>query len=126
SLVGILFAEVSFLLTESLIIGTEEDTKAIQMVAHFIFPMIFFRILFKNLDIYMSMLLNSVLGSLLEGFLLKFVILLGFVFLWMGWINYDYLVYIYVGAFCLPGVIIMIFSFMKSTPIVLPKKELFS
>lgn len=125
SLVGIVFAELSFLLTESWVLGDDANTAAVQMIAHFIIPMIFFRILFKNLDIYMSMMMNSVLGSFLEAFLLKFVIFIACVILWLDWIDYDYFVYIYVVAFCLPGLIIILFSFIKSRPLLLPRKTLF-
>tara|TARA_B110000037_G_scaffold222406_1_gene297140 strand:+ start:68593 stop:70071 length:1479 start_codon:yes stop_codon:yes gene_type:complete len=125
SLVGIVFAELSFFLTESWVLGDDPNSAAIRMIAHFIIPMIFFRILFKNLDIYMSMMMNSVLGSFLEAFLLKFVIFIGFVIFWLDWIDYEYFVYIYVAAFILPGLIIVIFSFIKSSPLVMPKKALF-
>ncbi len=125
SLIGIVFAELSFILTESWVLGDGANTAAVQLIAHFIIPMIFFRILFKNLDIYMSMMMNSVLGSFLEAFLLKFVIFIACLILWLDWIDYDYFVYVYVAAFCLPGLIIVIFSFMKSTPLLMPKKSLF-
>lgn len=125
SLVGIIFAELSFFLTESWVLGDDQSSAAVRMIAHFIVPMIFFRILFKNLDVYMSMMMNSVLGSFLEAFLLKFVIFIGFVIFWLDWINYEFFIYIYVGAFCLPGLIIVIFSFIKSSPLVMPKKALF-
>lgn len=125
SLVGIVFAELSFIMTESWVLGDDASTEAVQMISHFIIPIIFFRILFKNLDIYMSMLMNSVIGSLLQDFLLKFIILVGFLILWLDWINYDYFVYIYVTAFSLPGLIIVIFSFVKTERISLPSKSMF-
>ena len=65
-----------------------------------------FRVIARNFDSYIRMLMNTVLGSFLENFLLKAVIFFSLTVYW--WIEgYDFIVlfYIYVLALALPGIV---------------------
>lgn len=89
-----------------------------------IFPLIFFRILFKNLDGYASMLMNSVIGTLLEGLVSKVLFFLAILSVALGLLNYDALVLIFVASLCIPGLVIIVYSFLK-TPVIVRPSEMF-
>jgi O-antigen/teichoic acid export membrane protein len=113
SLLGIILGLSCYYLFESFFLGDNIENKLLRSFGFWIFPMILFRILFKNLDIYSRMLYRTVIGVFLEGFILKFVILISLILFWLEYINFEGVVYIYVLAFCLPG-IILFFSLGKS------------
>jgi len=65
-----------------------------------------FRVASRNFDSYIRMLMNTVLGSFLENFLLKVVIFLALaVYWWIGGYDFVILFYIYVLALALPGIV---------------------
>ncbi len=124
SLIGILVGELSFYFLKDFILGRGLGHKTIQSVSYLIFPIIFFRILFMNSDIYLRMLSKSVLGAFWEGFVLKLVVISGVLLFWLSWIDFEYLSYIYTAAFCLPGLVLVFLSFNSTKKITRPKKTL--
>ncbi|MFK8038663.1 MAG: polysaccharide biosynthesis C-terminal domain-containing protein [Crocinitomicaceae bacterium] len=125
SLIGVGLGSLTFYLFQDLILGNAENTKMIQSFAYLIFPLLFFRTLFKNLDSYLRMLYSSVTGAFLEAFLLKLVIFLGLFIFWLHLVDFEGLAFIYVTAFCLPGLLIVIASLLKTKKITFPKQKLF-
>ena len=125
TIVGIVLGLVTFHFFQGYIVGRGNETKLIQSLAYLIFPIIFFKIIFRNMDIYLRMLFKSIAGLFLEGVVLKFLIFIGLLLFWLNWIDYQYLAYIYVAALCIPGVIILILSIRNTTPITYPQKEKF-
>ena len=125
SLTGILVSFVIFYFTQDLFSSKNPDTtKIYRSVAYLVFPLIFFRIIFRNLDGYARMLFNTVIGVFLETFLSKLVLVMGMISFALSWIDFDYLLYIYVLNFCLPGLVLIFYSFFKTKKITLPHAEL--
>ena len=126
TLAGVLLGELTFYFFEDLFIGVGDEYKLIRSLSFLIFPLIFFRIFFKNYDVYLRMLFSSVAGAFLEGVLLRVVVLFGIVVFWLDWIEYEGLAIIYTIGLSLPGLIIVILSLMRTNKITLPKKEIFA
>lgn len=73
-----------------------------------------FRVVSRNFDSYIRMLMNTVLGSFLENFLLKVIIFVSLAVCW--WIkdyNFVILFYIYVLALALPGIVSVVYIIIK-------------
>lgn len=126
SFIGILIGSLTFYLFQNLILGDDESTKMIQSFAYLIFPMLFFKILFKNIDIYLRMLYSSVIGAILEAFLLKAIILIGLIIFWLNLVDFKHLAFIYTTAFCIPGLSIIFISLKKTKKFKLPEKKVFN
>ena len=126
SLIGGLLGLASFYLFHDYFIGTGPEYQLIRSISYLIFPIIFFRIFFTNLDPYLRMLFSSVFGALWEGLILKMVILIAVLLFWLGWIDYTYTAYLYAAALCLPGLAVIVLSILKTKPIVLPRREHFT
>lgn len=126
SLVGGLLGLASFYLFHDYFIGVGPEYQLIRSISYLIFPIIFFRIFFTNLDPYLRMLFSSVFGALWEGLILKMVILVAVLLFWLGWIDYTYTAYLYAAALCLPGLAVIVLSILKTKPIVLPQREHFT
>ena len=125
SLCGILLSFAIFYLTQDLFSSkNEETTKVFRSVAYLVFPLIFFRILYKNLDGYVRMLFNTVIGIFLETFLSKMVLAMGMVAFYLTWIDFEYLLYVYILNFCLPGFVLIFYAFFKTKKITMPHKDL--
>ncbi|NNE33601.1 MAG: lipopolysaccharide biosynthesis protein [Rhodothermales bacterium] len=125
SIVGIVLGVLSYELLRPLIFGDAGKRGLLGAFAFLIVPLIVWRILFKNLDAYMRMLYSTVVGAVLESFMLKFVVLLALLLFWTGVFDYTALVYLYVVAFSLPGVVITVLSFVRTPKIELPHRDLF-
>ncbi len=89
-----------------------------------IFPLIFFRIIFRNLDGYIRMLFNTVFGVFLESFINKLLLMMSIVAFALSWINFEFLAYAFSLILCLPGLFISAFALIKTKKITLPSKEL--
>lgn len=125
SLLGILVSWVIYLTLGDYYFDSTESSVWFKSFSFLIFPLIFFRILFRNIDGYVRMLFNTVLGVFLELFINKILLLLGLMAFALSWINYEFLVYVFSFILCIPGLIIIIFSFIKADKIRLPHKALF-
>lgn len=125
SLIGILISFILFFIFENSFLTDVEDIELYQRFALLIFPMIFFRIVFFNIDGYARMLFNTVIGVFLETFVSKVIVAIILVSYAFAWMNFDQLVYLYALSFCIPGLLVLIFSFQKTKKITLPKKVLF-
>ncbi len=126
SIAGVVLGEITFYILEDLFVGVGDEYKLVRSLSYLIFPIIFFRIFFRNLDVYLRMLFSSVTGVFLEGILLRIVIFIGIILFWLNWINFEGLAIIYAIALSIPGVIIIFLAFKKTNNVSLPKKELFN
>lgn len=125
SLVGIAVSCFLFIFLEDFFLSENQDTnKIFKSFSYLVFPLIFFRIIFRNLDGYAKMLFNTVIGVFLEAFLSKLVLALGMIAFFLVWIDFKHLVWVFVLNFCLPGLVIAIYSFAKTKKITLPHKDL--
>ncbi len=126
SLGGIALGELVFFLTRDFFIGVGDEYKLVRSLSYLIFPIIFFRIIYSNLDIYFRLLYKSVTGAFLEQVLLKFFILMSLMLFFLGWIDYEHMAIVYAFALSLPGIVILVLAFKSEDKIVWPKKELFT
>jgi O-antigen/teichoic acid export membrane protein len=126
SIVGIVLGELTFYFLEDLFIGVGDEYKLVQSLSYLVFPIIFFRIFFRNFDVYLRMLFSSVTGVFLEGIVLRLTIFIGVILFWLNWINFEGLAIVYALALSIPGFVIIILAFFKTNKILLPKRELFT
>lgn len=125
SLIGIVISFIIFYIFEDAFLKENSDVELYHKFALLVFPMIFFRIVFFNIDGYARMLFNTVIGIFLEMFVSKVIVAVVIVSYAILWISFDQLVYYYAFSFCIPGLLVMIFSLRKTKKITLPKKVLF-
>ncbi|MFD1551997.1 hypothetical protein DNU06_01145 [Putridiphycobacter roseus] len=111
SLIGIVLGWLFYFLFDDYILGSKQPSDLIHHFSYLIFPLIFFRILFKNLDAIFRMNFKSVLGAFLDSFLIKAVILINLLLFWLKIISFDIYLYIYVLALCIPGLVMVLTSF---------------
>ena len=125
SLLGIAISFVIYFFFQDSFVNEGDDLDLFKRFGLLIFPMIFFRIIFLNIDHYARMLFNTILGVLVETLISKFIIafaLIGYVYMWF---TFDELVYLYVISFCVPGVVMIIFAWRKTDRIVWPHRTIF-
>lgn len=125
SLIGISISFVIFYFFGHHLINDDADLALYQRFYLLIFPMIFFRILFHNVEGYMKMLYQTFIGTFLDTFLSRFFILIAIVTYGFMLMTFDQFVFLYAFSFCIPGLIVLLFAFVKTKKITLPKKELF-
>jgi len=123
---GAILAMITFYFFQDFLIGIEDKNYLIRSMSIFIFPIIIFKIVFLNSDIYLRMLYSSVAGALLEGLMMKFLILLGIIGFYLSMIDFWGMVYTYAIALCLPGFVIAIIAFRKTQKIIKPVPAFFS
>ena len=93
----------------------------------FLIPiLIFFRILFMNLDGYVRMLFKTVIGTFLEGFVSKIIFLSAITLYVFTIVNFDTFVYLYVFALSFPGVFTLFYALFLTKNKTLPSTELMS
>ena len=128
SLIGIVFSYILYFIlgTEFWVNVNDENYLLVQSFVWLVIPRIFFRILFVNVDGYVKMLFNSVIGSFLESLVIKIVIATGVLLFWLTYIEYSAVVYFYMLAFCIPGVVIIIYALAKTKKITAPAPELYA
>ncbi|MBK6951027.1 MAG: polysaccharide biosynthesis C-terminal domain-containing protein [Crocinitomicaceae bacterium] len=124
SLIGILVSFVIYYFFGEMMLNEDADLVLFRRFSFLIFPMIFFRIIFLNMDGYARMLYKTFIGVFLDTFLSKVFIAFAVILYAALWISFDYFVYLYALSFCIPGFLISIFAFIKTPKVVLPSKDL--
>ncbi len=126
SFIGIGLAILTFYIGEDYFLSNQEtDTPIIKRYAFLIPMLIFFRIIFLNLDGYVRILYKTVIGVFLDSFLTKVTLLILLVLFAKSLVFYENFVYLYALIMALPGIIIIVYAIAKTEKIILPKKELF-
>ena len=127
SFVGIGLAILTFYLGEDYFLNNKEtDTPIIKQYAFLIPILIFFRIIFLNVDSYVRILYKTVIGAFLDSFLTKISLLILLILFAKSIVFYENFVYLYAFIMALPGIVIIIYAFFNTKKITLPKKDLFS
>ena len=124
SFLGIAVSWIIYYFLGDYLFQNNEDSQLMRSFAFLIFPLIFFRIIFVNLDGYARMLFNTIIGSFLESFISKLLLVLSLGAFALTWINFDYLVYLFAFTLCAPGMVIIVFAIIKTNKISLPHKTL--
>lgn len=125
SLVGIILGTISYFLLRPLIFQEAGEIEPLVSLSILVVPMLAFRILFKNFDMYMRMLLSSVLGAFLESFLVKLLLLLALLFFWAQLYDFNSMIIAFAVVYSLPGLLI-VFSAIRITPkVTMPTSEIF-
>lgn len=123
SLTGILISFIAYFFLKDFLLPNTDNYSNYTNFVIFIFPLIFFRILFRNMDGYAGMLMNTVLGSFIDGLVSKVLLLLGLMGFALSMLNFDHLIIIFVSSICLPGLIMTFYGLFKTKKIILPSKE---
>ncbi|WP_027419902.1 lipopolysaccharide biosynthesis protein [Crocinitomix catalasitica] len=126
TIIGIVLGVSTFIFFKDFLVGTEVSNQTIQAFSILLIPLIIFQIFAKNMDIYLRMLYSSVIGTFWESFILKILLLLVLIVFWSGVIDFEHLIYLYVVAFSLPGLALLITAVSKTGKLILPKKENFT
>ncbi|MBI3135568.1 MAG: polysaccharide biosynthesis C-terminal domain-containing protein [Bacteroidetes bacterium] len=124
SIIGIGISATIFYFFGDYLPNSNTDMALFKKFGFLIFPMIFFRIIFLNVDSYAKMLYNTFIGVFLDTFLSKVFIAVSLVLYVLTLISFDYFIYFYALSFCIPGVLVMLFAFIRTKKIVMPSREL--
>jgi len=95
--------------------NNSEDINLIKPFAFLIPILIFFKILFVNIDGYVKMLFKTVIGTFLDGFVTKIIVFTGILLFIYSIIDYEYFVYIYTASLSIPGLVILIYAIYKKS-----------
>lgn len=127
SLLGTCFAGIIYYFFGDLFIGADDPGAVyFHSFAILIFPLILFRILFRNIDGYARMLFNTVIGVFLEGFITKVLLIAGLMAFAVSWIDLSYLMYFYAFNLSLPGIIVLIYALIKTKKISMPDRAIYA
>jgi O-antigen/teichoic acid export membrane protein len=125
SLIGIVTAICSFYLFENAILSNQaNDIPIIQEYAFLIPILIFFRIMYMNLDGYVRILYKTVIGTFLDGFLAKIMLLIILILFTQSILTFNSFIYLYALTLSMPGLIIIGVAVKNTEKITLPKKAL--
>ncbi len=110
---GILLFLISFFLLKEKII--EQNTNSPEFVSHIflIIPLVIFEILFRILNSYSSVLLNTVIGTFYKEFILRILISGLILLFFLNRINYEWFVRMYVFIQIVPPLAIFIYLFKE-------------
>jgi O-antigen/teichoic acid export membrane protein len=128
SALGVLIGSAIYYLTEDYLLANQSNHDGAELIRPFAFliPILFiFRILFLNIDGYVRMLMNTIIGTFLESFLTKILLFVVLVLFAKSVFNFEYFVYAYSFLLALPGAVIVIYAFKKTNKISLPKANIF-
>jgi O-antigen/teichoic acid export membrane protein len=123
SLTGVILSFIAYFFLQDLFLPNATTSGSHTSFAIFIFPLILFRILFRNMDGYAGMLMNTVLGAFIEGLVSKLLLLLGLMGFALSFLDFDYLIVIFVFSICFPGMVMLLYGLFKTPKIVLPSNE---
>lgn len=125
SIIGTAIGIVFFYLFKDAYFGDKIDDSPLLKPFIFLIPiLIFFRILFLNLDGYVRMLFKTVIGTFLEGFASKIIFLTAIILYMLVIIQFDIFIYLYCLALSFPGLFTLFYAFFLTKKITLPSSEL--
>lgn len=124
SITGVLFAlSTYFLLKDYLLTSENGDNDLILTFSFLIPPLIVFRIMGFNTDAYVRMLFNTVIGTFLDSFLTKILLFTTMMLIAFTLVSFEMYLYLYVSALILPGIVIIIYAWIKTPKITLPDRD---
>ncbi len=125
SLLGILIGVVFFYAFKDVYFEDKFNQNSLIKPFVFLIPiLVFFRILFVNLDGYVRMLFKTVIGTFLEGFVSKIIFLTAILLYLFAIINFTNFVYLYCLALAFPGLFTLFYAFYVTKKIKLPSTQL--
>ena len=126
SLFGAVLAIGTYYLIEDWVLYSNEENQELARYAYLIPPVILFRIIFLNVDGYVKMLFNTVIGTVLDSLISKIFLFIGLLLMTLAVINYDVLMYIYAFVLAMPGMVIIFVALKKTKKLTWPKSDLLS
>ncbi|OFX46449.1 MAG: hypothetical protein A2046_04690 [Bacteroidetes bacterium GWA2_30_7] len=109
SLIGFLISLVVFYLLKPLLLETgSKDSLLFSEYFYYNIPLIFFTLFFNTFDNYYKVLYNSVIGTILKELVQRFLILLSIIIFYVGLIDFQLFVILYIIASSLPTLFILI------------------
>jgi len=125
SFTGITCALITYYFFQDYILSSKAaDNELLLTFSFLIPPLIVFRILAANTDGYVRMLFNTVIGAFFESFLTKILMFGAMVLVAFTLVSFELYLYIYVSALMLPGLVIVIYAWLKTPKVVMPDREL--
>ncbi len=125
SLFGCLLAILTFYSLQGFLLNGGEEVPSLTQQFIFLVPyLIIFRILFINIDGYVRMQFKTIIGTFLDGFVGKVILLSALILFHYTFIGFEKFIYLYCLALALPGAVIVIYSFFITKKIVLPSRKL--
>jgi O-antigen/teichoic acid export membrane protein len=106
TILGCLIGVSVFISTQDWLISEKNNASDFAPFAIAFVSLVVLRVFSKNFDSYIRMLMNTVLGTFLENFLLKLVVLIALAYYWL--VNgYDFVIlfYLYAFALAIPGIV---------------------
>ena len=114
TLIGALIGLLFFFLFENHLFSEKNTAQQFQPFIYGFVILFILRLVFRNFDSLIRMLLNTVLGSFLENFALKLIITITLgIYWWVNGYSFVILFYIYVFALAFPGIISTLYLLSK-------------
>jgi O-antigen/teichoic acid export membrane protein len=123
SLLGIFISFFVYYFLGDQLFSNGKDSDLMRAFSFLVFPLLFFRIIARNMDPYVSMLHNSIFGNFFDNFVTKLIFLVSLLTYALSWIDFNFLVYLYAINLCLPGLALLIYAFFLTQKITLPHPE---
>jgi O-antigen/teichoic acid export membrane protein len=111
---------------ETLIETNLEKSRLVADYVYLLVPLTFFLLLFSFLDSYNRILYNVVLGTFLQEFFQRLLILISVVLYAIGLLTLNQLIITYAIAVCMKGVVLLIYLFFKGEINLRPKPDFIS
>jgi O-antigen/teichoic acid export membrane protein len=106
---GFIVSIISFYFLKDFILNDSKDgSELLSDYLIFLVPLIFFTLLYLMLDSYFKMLFQTVIGTFVKEFLLRFLILASILLFYLEVINFREFILAYIIANSLPGLILLV------------------
>lgn len=123
-LAGFLLFLLGYYAFKEILIETNlEKSRLVADYVYLLVPLTFFLLLFSFLDSYNRILYNVVLGTFLQEFFQRLLILISVVLYAIGLLTLHQLIITYAIAICIKGVILLIYLFFKGEINLRPKPD---
>ena len=124
SLMGVVFSSIIYYFFGNFLFENGQQNHLMRSFSMLVFPLLFFRMLYINMDAYARMLFASTIGVFLDGLLTKILFVVTLFLFWLSLIDYKGLVYCFTIALCTPGLIMLVYAVKKTAVLSLPHPEL--
>ena len=126
-LAGFLLFMLGYYAFKEILIETNlEKSRLVADYVYLLVPLTFFLLLFSFLDSYNRILYNVVLGTFLQEFFQRLLILISVVLFAIGLLTLNQLIITYAIAVCMKGVVLLIYLFFKGEINLRPKPDFIS
>jgi len=106
--IGFLFVLIIFILLNPYIANNPNDSSTLLAeYGYYIIPLAFFTLYFNSLDVYNRVLYNTVIGTFLKEFLVRFLVFIAIILYYFNVIDFEIFVISYVIIYSLPALVLV-------------------